>query len=200
MALAAVCRAPGRRAHARGDQGTRGKASASHKAESQLAPSRPDRPGLRVTRHGDHRRDKHDDTLRTLRHPHRLRLGDSDGGIGATGPGTGQPTSAHSGGSTGNPGYVPPKSRQEICCSRPGLLSPKITPINTARPAPATPTKRSCFGFNARFSALRREKKFLAQRIDMRNVMQIVLFNIARNRMYFPIYSPYRAERQERCA
>jgi hypothetical protein len=153
MALAAVCRAPGRRAHARGDQGTRGKASASHKAESQLAPSRPDRPGLRVTRHGDHRRDKHDDTLRTLRHPHRLRLGDSDGGIGATGPGTGQPTSAHSGGSTGNPGYVPPKSRQEICCSRPGLLSPEITPINTARPAPATPTKRSCFGFNARFSA-----------------------------------------------
>jgi len=145
MALAAVCRAPGRRAHARGDQGTRGKASASHKAESQLAPSRPDRPGLRVTRHGDHRRDKHDDTLRTLRHPHRLRLGDSDGGIGATGPGTGQPTSAHSGGSTGNPGYVPPKSRQEICCSRPGLLSPKITPINTAWPAPATPTKRSCF-------------------------------------------------------
>ena len=80
--------------------------------------------------------------------------GDSDGGIGATGPGTGQPTSAHSGGSTGNPGYVPPKSRQEICCSRPGLLSPEITPINTARPAPATPTKRSMrLGFNARFSA-----------------------------------------------
>jgi hypothetical protein len=154
MALAAVCRAPGRRAHARGDQGTHGKASASHKAESQLAPSRPDRPGLRVTRHGGHRRDKHDDTLRTLRHPHRLRLGDSDGGIGATGPGTGQPTSAHSGGSTGNPGYVPPKSRQEICCSRPGLFSPEITPINTVRPAPATSTEKvHDFGSNARFSA-----------------------------------------------
>jgi len=154
VALAAVCRTPGRRAHARGDQGKCGKALASPTPESQLAPSRPDRPGLQVARYGGHRRDKHDDTLRTLRHPHRLRLGDSDGGIGATGPGTGQPTSAHSGGSTGNPGYVPPKSRQEICCSRPGLLSPEITHINTARPAPATPTKRSMrLGFNARFSA-----------------------------------------------
>ena len=145
MALAAVCRTPGRRAHARGDQGLRGKASASHTAESQLAPSRPDRPGLRVTRHGGHRRDKYNDTLRTLRHLHRLRLGDSDGGIGATGPGAGQPTSAHSGGSTGNPGYVLPKSRQEICCNRPGLFSPGIIPTNTVRPAPATSTKRSWF-------------------------------------------------------
>ena len=154
MALAAVCRAPGRRAHARGDQGTRGKASASHKAESQLAPSRPDRPGLRVTRHGDHRRDKHDDTLRTLRHPHRLRLGDSDGGIGAAGPEAGQPTSAHLGGPTGNSGYALPKSRQEICCSRPGPLSPEITPINTVRPAPTIPTKRwNVWVLYARFSA-----------------------------------------------
>jgi hypothetical protein len=100
---------------------------------------------------------------------------------------------------------------------QPGLRPSKISSGNLLQPAgpsfalnnshksgPAGPRntdeKVHALGFNARFSALRREKKFLAQRIDMRNVMQIVLFNIARNCMSFPIYSPYRAERQERCA
>ncbi len=142
MAQAAVCRAPGRRAHARGDQGKRGKALASLTQESQLAPSWPDRQGLRVAWYGGHQRDKHNDTLRTLQHPHRPRLGDSDGGIGATGPGSGQPTSAHSGGSTGNSDYAPSKSRQEICCSRQGPFSLEITPINTVRAAPATSTEK----------------------------------------------------------